>query len=250
MSNEVQNFEVENVYSGNASDMIGQGAALMQTRSPYSTAVQVIRPRNLNLVEKKCLEEANIAGEEFLYQWPVSEKQSDGTWKKKQLIGLSVGAALAIARNMGNNAIDVTVEEKTDCYMFYGAYIDLETGFNLRRAFRQRKKQNVGDKMKQDGRAEDIVFQIGQSKAIRNVALNAAPSWLTKKVQDAAMHSFSIKVEEQPAKYKKICLDLAKKISTPLDRIETKYGKENGWDVRKIVSLLTDLRTLKMGMMN
>lgn len=242
-----QNIKIEEVheFNSNPSDLLNQG--LMRTQTAYTTSMQVLKPRNLNYVEKRCLEEAAIAGEEFIYQWPVKKKQADKTYKKEQLIGLSVGAALAIARNMGNNAIDVQVEERSDCYIFYGAYIDLETGFNLRRAFRQRKEQNIGDKYKEDGRAEDIVFQIGQSKAIRNVALNAAPSWLTKKIQEAALNSFAQKVEKEPAKYKAMCLTLAKKLFIPLDRVETKYGKETGWDVRKIISLLTELRTIEDG---
>ncbi|MGE5410063.1 MAG: hypothetical protein ACM3MI_03810 [Clostridiales bacterium] len=244
---QISNPEIEQVYSGNAMEMIGQGAALMQTKTPYSTAVQVIRARNLEAVERRCLMEAAIAGEEFLYQWPVRERQKDGSYKNKQLIGLSVGAALAIARNMGNNAVDVTVEEKPDAYYFHGAYIDLETGFNLRRAFRQRRTQNIGEKMKNDDRSQDIVFQIGQSKAIRNVVLNAIPVWLAKKVQDSALNSFSDKVEKDPTKYKKMCVDLAKKISVPLERLENKYGKEAGWDSRKVVSLIADLRTLEDG---
>lgn len=232
-------------FNSNPSDLLNQG--LMRTQTAYTTSMQVLKPRNLNYVEKKCLEEAAIAGEEFIYQWPVKKKQPDGTYKKEQLIGLSVGAALAIARNMGNNAIDVQVEEKHDCYIFYGAYIDLETGFNLRRAFRQRKEQNIGEKYKSDGRAEDITFQIGQSKAIRNVALNAAPSWLTKKIQDWALNSFSKKVEADPAKYVNTCIQLAKKLFIPIEKIESKYGKQTGWDVRKLISLLTELRTIEDG---
>lgn len=245
MTNENLKVEDFHEFNSNPTDMLNQG--LMRTQSAYTTSMQVLKPRDLNLVEKKCLGEAAIAGEEFIYQWPVKKKQTDGTYKNEQLIGLSVGAALAIARNMGNNAIDVQVEERSDCYIFYGAYIDLETGFNLRRAFRQRKEQNIGEKYKKDGRAEDITFQIGQSKAIRNVALNAAPSWLTKKIQDAALNSFAKKVEENPTKYKTMCLTLAKKLFVPIERIEVKYGKEAGWDVRKIISLLTELRTIEDG---
>lgn len=239
-------FEVLDVKELNSNpDYLDRG--LMRTQSSYTTSMQVLKPRNLNYVEKKCLEEAAIAGEEFIYQWPVKKKQPDGSYKKEQLIGLSVGAALAIARNMGNNAIDVQVEERHDCYIFYGAYIDLETGFNLRRAFRQRKEQKIGDQYKEDGRAEDIVFQIGQSKAIRNVALNAAPSWLTKKIQESALKSFADKVEKDPAKYKGMCFNIAKKLFIPLERIELKFGKETGWDVRKIITCLTELRTIEDG---
>ncbi len=244
---EVQKFKVDEVkeLNGNPTELMNVG--LMKTQSAYTTSMQVIKPRNINSVEKKCIEEAVIAGEEFIYQWPVNKKTSDGRTKKEQLIGLSVGAALAIARNMGNNAIDVEVEERPDSYVFYGAYIDLETGFNLRRAYRQRKEQRIGDKYKGDGRAEDIIFQIGQSKAIRNVALNAAPSWLTKKVQEAALSSFGAKVIDNPGEYKGKCLELAKKLFIPLERIELKYGKESGWDSRKIISLFSELRTIEDG---
>ncbi len=223
-------------------------SGLMQTRSPYSTAVQVIKPRNMELVEKKCIADASIAGDSFLYQWEVNERLKDNTFRKKLLIGLSIGAALSIARNMGNNAVDVNVEERVDSYIFYAAYIDLETGFNLRRAFRQRKEQSMGEKYKKDGRAEDIIFQIGQSKAIRNVCLNAAPVWLTDKVLEASKNSFVDKVERDPSKYKKLCETNAEKLSIPFEKVELKYGKITGWDARKIVSCLMELRTVEDGL--
>ena len=239
-NNELTNMpEVEQVYTGNASDMIGQGATMMQTKSPYSTAVQVIRPRNLELVERRCLMEASIAGEEFYYSW----KQGG-----KIIEGLSVGAAMAIARNMGNNAIDVRVEETPGAYMFYGAYIDLETGFNLCRALRQRKGQNLGEKMKKDGRDEDVTFQIGQSKALRNVVLNAVPNWLAKKVITKAKENVVAKIEKMgPENARVMVINKAKALQIPVERIESIYGLSKGWDIEKLVMLSTSLRSIEDG---
>ena len=103
----------------------------IQTKTSYTTAMQIIRPRNLTVVTQRVLEEASIAGDEFYYSW----SQGGST-----IEGLTVGAAMAIARNMGNCAVPVTVEETKDTYIFTATFIDLETGFNLQRSFRQNKK--------------------------------------------------------------------------------------------------------------
>lgn len=100
-------------------------------RNNYITAMQVIKARNLNLVISKCVEEASIAGDEFIYSWKQGEKIIEG---------LTVGAALSIVRNFGNSMIDVEVQESDKAYIFKAYFCDLETGFNISRSFRQSKQ--------------------------------------------------------------------------------------------------------------
>ena len=164
-------------------------AGMLRTQTQYSTAVQVIRPRNLQMVERKCLEEAAIAGDSFYYSW----KQGG-----KIIEGLTVGASLAIARNFGNCVVECRVEEQPFSFVFLPAFIDLETGFNLVRPFRQSKetlKRKDGSEVYKEGRGEDVIFQIATSKAIRNVVLNASPKWLNDKVMATAKENVINKIK-------------------------------------------------------
>ena len=215
---------------------------LMQTKSPYSTAVQVIKQRNLNIVESKCLEEAAIAGDDFYYSWSQGGQVTEG---------LTVGAALAIARNMWNNAVDVEVRETPHAYYFTGAYIDLETGFNIRRTFRQNKQSprtKQGKEIYSGERGQDVIYQIGQSKAIRNVVLNAVPNWLGRKVFERAKENVVAKIENMGVeKAKGILQRKAEALGIPLERVIANFGKVEEWDVEKIVRITGAVRSIEDG---
>ena len=49
-------------------------AGLMQVKTAYSTAVQVIKPRDINQILARCETEAAIAGDSFYYSWSQSGK--------------------------------------------------------------------------------------------------------------------------------------------------------------------------------
>ena len=217
----------------------------IQTKTSYTTAMQVIRPRNLTVVTQRVLEEASIAGDEFYYSW----SQGGST-----IEGLTVGAAMAIARNMGNCAVPVTVEETKDTYIFTATFIDLETGFNLQRSFRQNKvsqKSKSGKEIYSGERGADIIFQIGQSKAIRNVVLNAVPNWLSKKVIEKAKENISKKIEQMGTeKAKAYIIKKAEALKVGLDVIENSFGKMGGWDTVKMVQISGAFRAIEDGFAN
>src|ERR1051326_664567 len=214
----------------------------MQTRSKYSTAVSVIRPRNLQEVLRRSLEEAAIAGDDFYYSW----KQG-----KKIIEGLTIGAATALVRNFGNCAVDCPVEETQDTYIFYPAFIDLETGFNLVRPYRQNKKAPT----KQDGseiysgeRGADVVFQIGVSKATRNVCLNAVPKWLSEKVLRKAKENVVEKISKMGIEKARLMVSQkSTAIGIPLARVEMIYGKEVSWNIEAIIQISSALRAIEDG---
>lgn len=200
--------------------IVRSGQVLQKTQTQFTTAVAIQKPRDRKNVIRLCEEEAAIAADEFFYSWTVKGN------KGNQLVeGLSVSASLAAARNWGNCAIPCEVEDTEDAYIFTATFLDMETGFNLQRVFRQRKKINIG--MKDVDRAEDITFQIGQSKALRNVILNALPSWLLSKMLVKAK-------EDVISKILKMGLDVARKktvdffsrYSVTPERIEAKIGKK------------------------
>ena len=218
-------------------------SGLMQTKTAYSTAVMVIKKRELiRDVLPKCLEEAAIAGDDFYYSYSQGGNIVEG---------LTVGAALAIARNMGNNAVDVDVKESGDAWYFTAAYIDLETGFNLRRAFRQNKSSPVsktGKAIYSGDRGKDIIFQIGQSKAIRNVTLNAVPNWLARKVFDRAKENVIEKIKTMGVpKASQLLLQKIEQLKIPIERVTLTYGKAEAWDTEKIVMLTGAVRSIEDG---
>lgn len=215
---------------------------LMQTRSPYSTAVQVIKPRNVNLVLEKCKNEAALGGESFYYSWSQGGSIIEG---------LTVGAALMMIRNWGNCAVDVKVQESPNGYIFYGAFIDLETGFNLVRPFKMSKqspKNKQGRDIYSGERGKDIIFQIGASKATRNVTLNAIPKYIADEVIAIAKKNVVKQVEKMgiPAAIEKI-LKKADALKIPFDRIEANYGKKESWNTNKIVAVMGALRSVEDG---
>jgi hypothetical protein len=77
------------------------------------------------------------------------------------------------------------VQESPSHYYFLATFIDLEDGFTLPRLFKQRKSGGPGGEMASD-RKEDIAFQVGQSKAQRNVINNAFPQWLRDRAMEQA----------------------------------------------------------------
>ena len=215
---------------------------MLQTKTAYSTAVQVIKPRNLRNVIARCEEEAAIAGDEFYYSWKQGGEIIEGS---------TVGASLAIARNWGNCAVDVKIEETHDSYIFHGAFVDLETGFNIVRPFKQNKqspkKKDGGDVYKGD-RGKDVIFQIGASKAIRNVVLNAVPKWLTSKVLSKAKENVVEKIKSLGVeKARLMIIKKATTIGIPIPRIEDSFGLQKGWDIEKLVMLSGALRSIEDG---
>lgn len=222
---------------------VDQGGMALQTRSSYQTAVAVNRERNLEKVLAKCLQEAAIASDSFYYSWSQGGQNIEG---------LTVGAALAITRNFGNCALEVKVEETPNAYVFYGAFIDLETGFNLVRPFRQNKqspKKKDGKDVYSGERGTDIIFQIGASKAMRNAALNAMPKWLTEKVIEKAKENVVEKIQKLgPEKAKAMILNKSNALGVAQDRIEAVYGKERVWDTEKIIKIVSALRAIEDGL--
>ncbi len=217
----------------------------IQTKNRYVTAMQVIKPRNLNRVISKCVEEASIAGEEFLYSW----RQGGSI-----IEGLTIGAALSIVRNFGNSMVDVEVEEQEKAYIFTAYFCDLETGFNLSRSFRQNKqspKTKYGKDIYEGERGGDIIFQIGQSKAIRNVILNAVPRWLASKVLEEAKNNAMATINNMgEVKARELLLRKIDNLKIDLPKVEAMYGKVKSWDKVKLVQLSSALKSIENGYEN
>lgn len=159
---------------------------MMQVRGSYATAVSVQNPREPKDVLRRLKQEAELAGESFYYGWGAGQSKIEGP---------SVGLAVAAARCWGNCAVEqLPMQETPDAWVFTSTFVDLETGFTMARQFRQAKRWQVHGKHDPE-RKDDIRFQIGQSKAARNVILKAIPEWMIDQAMAAAKAGVRDKIE-------------------------------------------------------
>lgn len=159
------------------SGMIANGSAVQQVKGRYAGAIAVQQPRDIVKIESAVLAEADLLGTDAFYAWGAGKNHIEGPSKH---------LAMTLARCWGNCAVELgPVQETTDAWIFTASYLDLETGFTLDRQFRQAKGWTVHGKFDEE-RKEDMRFQIGQSKAVRNLILNSLPQWLITRAMDKA----------------------------------------------------------------
>lgn len=145
------------------------GASMISVSNREVTARRVAVPRDIHRFQQQLRQYCAVYGDKYVYSWPVKDNRAGA---KKEVRGGTIQLANMLVRLYGNCAVDVDVSENETHWTFKAWFTDLETGFQTPRLFQQRKNQNIGSKYEAD-RAADMVFQIGQSKAIRNVVLNA-----------------------------------------------------------------------------
>jgi hypothetical protein len=149
---------------------------MIQTKTQYTTAVQVQKPRKLSDVVALVMNEAAYAKESFYYSFPMGGKKVEGP---------SIGLAMAVARSWGNCACPVEYYEQGGDWIFNAHFIDLETGFTVSRVFKKKAGKGLFKKL-DDERATDMTFQAAQSRAIRNVITMGVPRWLLQQAIDKA----------------------------------------------------------------
>lgn len=158
-----------------AAGMLADGAGM---RVVGAQKVAVARDVAKVLHQLKVL--AAAAGEDWYYRWPVTEKK---TKKVTWIEGHSIKLANDLARLYGNDEIETRVIDLGDSWLIYARFTDYETGYSLTRPFQQRKAQkSMGDDA---DRQRDIAFQIGCSKAIRNVTINALQTYADFALEEA-----------------------------------------------------------------
>lgn len=185
---------------------------------------------------------AAAAGEDWFYRFPVKGKGGETSY----IEGPSIKCANNVARYYGNCDIDVRVYDFGDSYMFYARFMDLETGYSLVRPFRQRKSQKV---MKTDaGRAEDIVFQIGASKAIRNV-INNALEFFTQRAMDEAKNSIIEKVGKKLNEYRERVKTRLAELKVDIKRVEHVRGRAaDQWLAADVAMTIAEIQAINDGM--
>lgn len=228
-----------------AERMLMEGQALQKVQTAYTTAIAVQKPRSIARVTSNVLEEAKFAGADFYYGWIAKTKKGP-----VRIEGPSIDLAMCLARNYGNCVIDIEGNETMNHFMMKGIFIDLESGFTCPRLFRQRKGQSLGGKMEDDhDRQEDIVFQIGQSKAIRNAIVRAMPRWLIDKAIAIAKQAEIQNIkEESPALARAKVLQFFEQYGVDQEKIEVALNtKIDSWTAEQIAELRGMATALKEG---
>lgn len=209
----------------------------------FVTAQVVQNPRRIPAVVGKLREMAMVGSERFYYRWEV--KNNDGT--KKPVEGLSIKGANSLAMIYGNCSIDVDGRETETHYYIKATFIDLETGANMTREFRQRKTMNLGKRMDKD-RAEDIAFQIGQSKAIRNVITNALDPFAAEMLE-FAQKGVLARINANPEKALAWIIETAGSHNVSLQRLELYVARPKAeWVAAHLAKLYGALNALEDGM--
>jgi hypothetical protein len=216
------------------------GAALVRPTSGIAERVIGAQPVAVQRDEKAILAKlsalAAAAGSDWFYRFPV--RNQDGS--QAYVEGPSIKLANSVARIYGNCINEVREIDVGDAWVFYARFTDVETGFSMERAYRQRKGQR-SLKTKDADRQLDIAYQIGQSKAIRNCIVNALEIYCEFAFQEA-MDSLISKIGKDLASWRDRTLQGIKNMGIEqhrVDRIIGRPGKD--WlasDVARVIAMM------------
>jgi hypothetical protein len=196
-------------------------------------AQKVAERRNLRDVFAEIDALGAAAGEDWYYRYPTNNR--DGT--KGVVEGLSVKGATAVALIYGNCEVTCAGMDYGTVYLYRARFVDLQSGFSLERPYQMRKSAS---KMGRDAaRNEDAAYQIGASKATRNVITNALRTYCDRAFH-AARNSLVDRIGRNLDQWRG---RLVERIATmtDLDRVEAVVGRPaKNWlapDIARIVEM-------------
>lgn len=185
-------------------------------------------------------------GDTYIYSWDVNDKNSKRADKKTTIEGPTIKLAMDLAREYGNCSVDVREVEGPTFWIFYARFTDLETGYQLTRSFRQRKNALAGNY--ENDRKLDMAYQMGQSKASRNVVVNALSNYIEFMMTEAKRAAVAA-IEKSPKKYIEAILRGLEKFGIPLSAAEQSVGRvEAEWVARDIAKVMNGLKAINEGL--
>jgi len=206
-------------------------------------AQPVALKRDLVDMRRNLKAQAAFAGEDWFYRFPVKQ-QGGGT---SYVEGPSIKLAMNVAREYGNNETQVRVIDVGDAWDIYARFTDIETGFSTERAYHQRKGQ-TSLKTKDVDRQLDIAYQIGQSKAIRNVIVNALGIYCDYAFNEARNSLVNDIGKDLEGWRSRTIKGLTQK-GYPIDRVERAIGRAaKEWLAPDIAQVVAMSRTITDGM--
>jgi hypothetical protein len=230
---------------GGALAASGVNQTIIMAQSREVTAKKVAVPRSLASVYRELKVLCAMNGDHYVYSWQVKDRANQRT---QTVEGGTIKLANDLLMLYGNASVDVDISETPTHWLFKAWFIDLERGVAYSRMFQQRKGQNTG--MKDADRQADIVFQIGQSKAIRNVVLNALSTLAAFAVEEskqALLEKFS-----DPENVKK-AHDFIDKVldrhQISQKRVEAVVGRtRDKWTARDLARVYMEMRGIADGL--
>lgn len=223
------------------------GAATDQALAGFVTAQKVAIKRDFPRILAEGKAVAAAAGDRFFYRIPFKQKdRNSGETRTTFVEGPSINAAMAAVSLYGNCKVAAVVEKETqDAWTFAAQFQDLEKGVTIVRSFQQRKGQNTG--MRDQGRQADIVFQIGQSKAMRNVIVAALPL-LVSEMHEAAKDSLVGKIEKNPDGWREKILSGLERRQISIKRVERAVARgHEKWTPADMARIVADMNAVADG---
>lgn len=215
------------------------GHALVRPTTGLAERVIGAQPVAVYRDEQRILQKlsslAAAAGSDWFYRFPVRTQEGGQDW----IEGPSIKLANDVARIFGNNVNEIREIDVGDAWIFYARFTDIETGFSMERAYRQRKGQR-SLKTKDADRQLDIAYQIGQSKAIRNCIVNSLQLYSDYAFQEAR-HSLVDKIGKDVDGWRRRTLESLARLPVDLTRVERVIGRPAAqWlapDIARIVAM-------------
>jgi hypothetical protein len=223
------------------------GHALVRPTTGLAERIIGAQPVAVYRDEQKILQKlaaiGAAAGSDWLYRFPVKTKDGGQDW----IEGPSIKLANDVARIFGNNINEVREIDVGDAWVFYARFTDIETGFSMERAFRQRKSQS-SMKTKDADRQLDIAYQIGQSKAIRNCIVNSLQIYADYAFEQAR-NSLVEKIGKDIGAWRERTVQGIAKIPVDLHRVERVVGRAaKDWLAPDIARVVAMMRAIADGM--
>jgi hypothetical protein len=186
---------------------------------------------------------AAAAGTDWFYRYPV-KKTGGGV---DYIEGPSIKLANDVARIFGNNVNEIRELDVGDAWVFYARFTDIETGFSMERAYRQRKSQG-SIRTRDAERQQDIAYQIGQSKAIRNCIVNALQIYADYAFEQAR-NSLIEKIGKDLTGWRERTLQGLAKMPVDLVRAERVIGRAHrDWLAPQIAQVIAMMKSVADGM--
>src|SRR5215211_3768876 len=110
---------------------VHMGPGMVQARTPYVTAMQVMKPRQIDQIERRILKEAALLGEEAFYSWGAGKGRVEGG---------SIDLAMMMISAYGNaTVVSDQVQETPEAWIFMHVFVDHETTVATPRQWRESK---------------------------------------------------------------------------------------------------------------
>jgi len=222
------------------------GLAVQTRGSEIVTARKVEVRRSMERVVKNMTFLAREAGDAYYYSIPFKSKDRKTNRTYTTYVeGPSVTLTMDLAREYGNCVISCDrIIEEPNAWFFEARFTDLETGYSLVRSFRQRRDQETGMERRDPGRAQDILFQIGQSKALRNVIRNAL-NFMCDRVFEEAKASKLKEIEADPQRARESIVANVGRFGGDIQTIERSVGRAvKSWTAQDMAGIYGRLRAV------